>query len=166
MSDANLIAHQFELMYYSVRANVADLTMEHSLLQPPAGGNCANWILGHLTAVQNGVLRVVGAEPVWDDARFAAPSHFFAPITSAAEAIDWDELVERFLGSAERCIAGIGAMTESQMAESLPDPFGGSSTRGQLLALLSFHQAYHVGQLASARRLAGFDGAVRFPGQP
>lgn len=165
MNDAKLIANQFELMYHSVRANVADLTMEHSLLQPPAGGNCANWILGHLTAVQNGVMRIVGAEPVWDVARFAEPSNFFAPITSAAEAIDWDEMVERFLGSADRCVAGIGAMTDSQMAESLPDPFGGWSMRGELLALLSFHQAYHVGQLASARRLAGLDGAVRFPGQ-
>jgi uncharacterized damage-inducible protein DinB len=108
----------------------------------------------------------VGAEPVWDDARFAAPSQFFAPITSAADAVEWDAMVERFLGSAERCIVGIGAQSQSQMAEPLPDPFGGSSTRGELLALLSFHQAYHVGQLASARRLAGFSGAVRFPGQP
>lgn len=166
MSAAQAIAGQFALMYHSVRANVAGMTLEHSLVQPLAGGNCANWMLGHLTAVQNGVMGLVGDAPVWDDPRLAQPSSFFAPITRAEQALDWDTMVGRFLDSSDRCIAGVGALTEAQMAVPVADPFGGATPRGQLLALLSFHQAYHVGQLGTARRLAGLPGAVRFPGQP
>jgi hypothetical protein len=33
-----------------------------------------------------------------------------------------------------------------------------------LLATVLFHQAYHAGQLATARRLAGCEGAIKIPG--
>jgi uncharacterized damage-inducible protein DinB len=39
------------------------------------------------------------------------------------------------------------------------------TTRAELLYVLAFHQAYHAGQLAISRRIAGLEGAVKSPRQ-
>ena len=51
---------QFGYVYMVTAANLEGLTHEQSLAQPSPGGNCANWILGHLTDVQNGKMRLLG----------------------------------------------------------------------------------------------------------
>jgi uncharacterized damage-inducible protein DinB len=47
----------------------------------------------------------------------------------------------------------------------VPHPFGGQTSRAELLALLAQHQMYHAGQLGIVRRIAGLEGAVKGPGQ-
>ena len=137
------IAQQFGLMYKIAATNLEGITSEQSLAQPSPGGNCANWLLGHLTNVQNG----------------------FEPISGRHAAIDWNTLRDRFLGSRDRCLAAISAQSDERLAESVPHPFGGTCTRAELLNVLAFHQAYHGGQLAMSRRIAGLEGAVKGPGQ-
>ncbi|HEY9517686.1 MAG TPA: hypothetical protein VIQ98_00410 [Gemmatimonadales bacterium] len=44
-------------------------------------------------------------------------------------------------------------------------PFGDPSTRAGPLSTLSFHQAYHTGQLGMARRAAGGKAAILALGQ-
>ena len=39
------------------------------------------------------------------------------------------------------------------------------ASRGELLNVLAYHQAYHVGQLGVVRRIAGLEGKVKGPGQ-
>ncbi len=157
------LANQFGLMYQTAAANLDGLTHEQSLAQPTLGGNCANWILGHLMNVQNGVMSVLGEKPVWESDQLARAGR--DPITSPTNAIDWDTLRDRFLGSRERCLAAISALSGGALAESVPHPFGGTCSRAELLNLLAFHQAYHTGQLALSRRIAGLDGAGKGPGQ-
>lgn len=57
MTVQELLAHQFGLVYQTAATNLEGMTREHSLVQPEPGGNCANWILGHLVRVQNGATR-------------------------------------------------------------------------------------------------------------
>jgi uncharacterized damage-inducible protein DinB len=161
MQDA--IAQHFGLMYTVAAANLEGMTHEQSLAQPSPGGNCANWILGHLTNVQNGVMRVLGEKPVWECDQLARAGS--DPILGPADAIDWGTLRDRFLGSRERCLAAISALSHEGLAEPVPHPFGGTCSRAELLNLLAFHQAYHGGQLAMSRRIAGLEGAVKGPGQ-
>lgn len=158
------LALQFRLVYQMVAANVEGMTPVQSMAQPEAGGNCANWILGHLTNVQNGVMGLVGEPAVWESDQLARAG--WDPITSKANAIDWDTLRDRFLGSRDRCLSAISALSDQSLSEQVPQPFGGTTSRGELLGILSFHQAYHSGQLAIARRIAGLEGAVKGPGQP
>ena len=87
------------------------------------------------------------------------------PITGPANAIDWNTLRDKFLGSRERCLAAISALSDEALAESVPHPFGGTTSRAKLLNLLAFHQTYHTGQLALCRRIAGLEGAVKGPRQ-
>jgi len=158
------LALQFRLVYQMVAANVEGMTPEQSVAQPEVGGNCANWVLGHLTNVQNGVMGLIGEPAVWESDQLAQAG--WDPITSRANAIDWDTLRDRFLGSRERCLSAISRLSEQSLSEQVPQPFGGTTSRGELLGILSFHQAYHSGQLAIARRIAGLEGAVKGPGQP
>jgi uncharacterized damage-inducible protein DinB len=158
------LTQQFALMYSTAAANLKDVTQEQSVEQPPAGGNCANWILGHLINIHNGLMSLVGAAPVWESDQLARAG--FDPITGPEHAIDWDTMRERFLGSRERCLAAIAALTDAQLDEHVPDPFGDTCPRASLLNVLAYHQAYHTGQLGTARRVAGLEGAVRAPNQP
>ena len=164
MNLKSMINQHFEMIYQIAGANLEGITHEQSLAQPEPGGNCANWILGHLTNVQNGVMKLLGQSPVWESEQLSRAG--WDPITGQPQAIDWETLRNRFLGSRERRLAGVSALSESALTEQVPHPFGGTTTRAELLNVLAFHQAYHTGQLAIARRIAGLEGAVKGPGQP
>ena len=164
MKVQEVLAQQFGLVYQVTAANLEGMTQQHSLAQPSPGGNCANWILGHLTNVQNGAMQLIGANPVWESEQLKRAG--FDPIESAAGAIDWNTMRDRFLGSRESCIAAVSALSDGALSETVPHPFGGTCTRAELLAILAFHQTYHAGQLAMCRRVAGLDGVIRAPGQP
>lgn len=159
------LAKQFGMMYATAASNLEGITHEESLISPEPGGNNANWILGHMTTVHNGVMRLLGETPVWDNERLSIPK-FFDPISDPSSALDWNILRDRFLGSKDRCLAALSRLSDAMLAENLPDPFGGGTSRADLLTRLSYHQAYHVGQLGIIRRVAGLEGKVKGPGQP
>lgn len=163
MTVQHILTQHFEMVYETAEANLQGMTHEQSLTRPDPSGNCANWILGHLVNMHNGLMAILGEDPVWESEQLERAGD--VPITDPGEAIDWDTLRDRFLGSRERCLAALGALTDEALAEELPHPFGGTSSRGNLLTLLSFHQAYHAGQLGLARRIAGLSGAIKGPGQ-
>jgi uncharacterized damage-inducible protein DinB len=164
MTVQDALAKHFGVMYGTAAANLDGFTQERSLVQPSPGGNCANWILGHLVNVQNGVMKLVGEQPVWESDQLARAG--WDPITEPSGAIDWDTLRDRFLGSRDRCVAAIAKLSDASLAEMVPDPFGGKTSRGEMLNVLAYHQAYHIGQLGVVRRIAGLEGKVKGPGQP
>jgi len=163
MDARELLRQQFSLMYQVAERNLEGMSRQHSLAHPAPGGNCANWILGHLTNVQNGAMKLMGENPVWESDQLQRAG--FDPITASEQAIDWDTLRDRFLGSRERTLAAIGRLSNEALNETVPHPFGGTCTRGELLNTLAFHQTYHVGQLGVMRRVAGLEGAIKAPGQ-
>jgi uncharacterized damage-inducible protein DinB len=163
MTNQEMLARHFELVYAMVERNVEGMTHEQSLARPAAGGNCANWILGHLVNVHNGLMQVLGEHPVWESDQLHRAG--FDPIESPEGAIAWDTLRDRFLTSQERCLAAVRALTDDALAGEVPAPFGGTTSRAGLLVTLAFHQTYHAGQLALARRFAGLPGAIKGPGQ-
>lgn len=163
MNARDLLVQQFGAVYAIIARNVDGLRQADSLA-PTAGGNTANWILGHLTNVQNGVMQVIGAAPVWESEQLER-ARFDHPIRDADDAIDWDTLVERFNSSRDACLAGIAALTDESLAEQMNDAFGRPSTRAGVLGVLAVHQCYHAGQLGMARRAAGRKTAILAPGQ-
>jgi hypothetical protein len=125
MRAQDLLAQQFGMMYYVADANVAGMTHEHSLKQPAPGGNCANWILGHMTDVQNGAMGLVGESPAWESKELNRAS--YDPITGPAKAIDWDTMRSRFLGSRDRFLTAVAKLADEKLAETVPHPFGGQT---------------------------------------
>ena len=164
MTSQQALAQHFGFVYQVAALNLEGITPEQSLAQPAPGGNCANWILGHVVDVHNAAMGLVGQPPVWESEQLRRAS--YEPITKPAQAIDWETMRSRFLGSKERCLKAVASMSDAALAEKVPHPFGGECTREELLHLIAFHQAYHTGQLGMSRRIAGLEGAVRAPGQP
>jgi len=153
---------QYHFFYLTTKGNLEGISAEDSLVQPSPGGNCANWILGHLLRAHNGVMGLVKEAPVWESEDLSRANT--EPITSADQAIHWDTMVTNLVGSEDRLMAGLEALTEQQLDdEGFTDPFGNSVTRGELLNLMAVHQNYHAGQLGMSRRLAGYPGAIRPP---
>lgn len=163
MTTQEMLAHNLELTYTTVRMNTDGMSQADSLVQPAPGGNCAAWILAHLTLVHGHLLELVG-EPTVDRADTLARVTA-KPITDGDGAPDFVAVRETFLETEERCLRAVRRLTDEVLADPLPDPFGGRSTRAEILSILANHGAYHAGQLGLSRRLAGMEGAVRGPGE-
>jgi hypothetical protein len=120
MTSQQSLAQHFGFMYQVAAANLDGITQEQSLAQPSPGGNCANWILGHIVDVQNAVMGLVSQAPVWENDQLRRAS--YDPITRPAEAIDWETMKSRFLASKERCLSAMASTSDAALAEKVPHP--------------------------------------------
>ena len=159
----NLLTEQYKMLYGMTLTNLSGMTAEDSLAEPDGGANTANWVLGHLITVHNGAMELLGEAPVVprEELAGAAPE----PADRPDEPMKWELLTSRFAASKDRCLAAIAAISDEALAEPMPQPFGGESTRGELLQLVAMHGTYHAGQLGMCRRAAGLDGVIKGPGQ-
>ena len=161
MEAADAIKTHYALAYRTIAMNTEGMSHEDSICQPAPDGNCANWIVGHVTAVQNEVMKLLGEAPAWDSEALERTAR---PITTEAEAIDWDVMLSELLASEKRCLAAIDRLSPEKLDEpGHPNPLGGELTFGELLNFLGFHQCYHAGQIGMARRVAGLDGVIKGP---
>ncbi len=142
--------------------NLAGVNEKQSRLTPPSGGNCLNWVLGHLTDTYNSFLPLVGQEPIWQAEEGKPYSRHSAPLAEGAGQT-WADLLTAWKTADERFRAGVAAFPEDRWDEKAPfSPVNNpDETMGSLLAILVFHQAYHVGQLGVLRRVAGLEAAVK-----
>ncbi len=162
MKAKDAIKAQFALFYRTAKGNLGGVSAADSVVQPERGGNCTNWIVGHLVRAQNGVMGLLDEAPVWTSDQLERAHD--TPITSADEAIDWETMVDKLLGSEERLMSAFDALDEARLDdEGFTDPFGNETTRGEFLNLLAFHQTYHAGQLGLSRRVAGLPGVIGAP---
>jgi uncharacterized damage-inducible protein DinB len=145
-----------------VNANTHGLTHEDSLVEPRPGGNRLNWVLGHLLSVYDGFLPLLKQEPVMAPAtqRFARGSR---PLTDPAEAIDFGKLLAAWNQASERVDAGLARLDPDVLARPVPNSPSGNpdETVRSLITTVMFHQAYHAGQTAVLRRIAGREGAIQ-----
>ena len=160
--DAESIRQMLALATRAMAANLEGFTHDDALAQPAGGGNCVNWIVGHVVVHRNHMLRALGEEPVWGadaDARYDRGS---PPVTGSDGALPLETLLEALRSSRERLLAALDAGGDERLA-AVPDAAGGSATGpvGRRLALLMVHEGYHVGQVATLRRLSGRAGAIR-----
>ncbi len=158
---AGILATQFRMNQFIVRANVDGITHEESLIRAVPGGNNMNWTLGHVVATRSDLMAALGRQPVWDDSRtrlyrrgMAAAEH--------PEHLPFDEVVRAFHASQDRLVEGISSLTDEDLAAPAPfSPGGGPETLGGLLTKSAIHEAYHLGQTGILRRVAGKSGAIR-----
>lgn len=161
--DVEVLRHQARLTHQVVRLNTDGLTQEESLVQPHPGGNCLNWIVGHLVAIYDRALPLLGQEPVMGAGAMERYDRGSAPLRDPAEARPLAELLAAWDEASRRAAAGLAGLT----AEALdrPAPFSPGDdpdeTMRTLVATMIFHQAYHAGQTGVLRRIAGREGAIR-----
>src|SRR4051812_38758455 len=160
--DAETLRHMFSFETRALGANLDGFTEEEALAQPPGGGNCVNWIVGHIIMHRNHMLRALGREPAWDaesDARYDRGS---PPVTGAEGALPLAALAGALVRSRDAVLAALAATTDQQLAPA-PAEASGSATGpiGRRLALLMVHEGYHAGQVGTLRRIGGRAGAIR-----
>jgi len=146
----------FQYNHYAIGVNARDLTHEESLLGPKPGGNCANWVLGHIVQNRGAILELLGEQPVWNASDGDPYKRGSAPIAGGATAKPFPEILEALDRSQERLLAGLSRMRDSDLGSA--DTKG---SRAAKLAGLQFHEAYHAGQLGLLRRIAGKKGAIQ-----
>ena len=50
-----------------LKINLEGLSQEDSLIAPSRGGNCINWVVGHVVTARNSMLKLLGKDPIWND---------------------------------------------------------------------------------------------------
>jgi hypothetical protein len=156
MSDP-VLANLFATNLYAIRANTDGLTDDDALIQPRPAGNCMNWVLGHITATREALLEVLGEPLVLPPEVTARYKRGSAPVAGPGDGLPMSELLARLATSQERLLRGIENAPEAKWDEERAD-FG---TVRRAAYFLHFHEAYHAGQLALLRRLAGKKGAIQ-----
>jgi uncharacterized damage-inducible protein DinB len=146
----------FDVNQYALRVNAEGLTQEDSLLQPPGGGNCLNWVVGHIVANRNHILRLLGEEPIWTDAEAEPYKRGSAPIRDSSHALPIERMLQDFDRAQERIRSGLDRAGDEGLAAA-----AGDKTVAEQVAFLHFHETYHIGQTALLRRMAGKAGAIR-----
>jgi len=156
MSDP-ILTNLFGTNLYAIRANTDGVTDAEALLQPQPAGNCMAWVVGHIVASREGALKIAGEEPVLQPDVTARYVRGSAPVAEAGDGLTLTELLERLTVSQERLLRGI----ENLPAEKWEEERAQWGTVRGAFYFLHFHEAYHAGQLALLRRLAGKKGAIQ-----
>ncbi len=161
--DPKTLQYQAGLAGFVTDRNSEGLTHDDSVKQPPHGGNCLNWNLGHLVRSRLAMLQVLGADAPYSIQDYDAYDN--APITTDTQAQDWDALLTQYRALQGPLNSALGAATAEQLAANAPfSPTNNpEETVGSLLAGFMFHEGYHAGQIALGRRLVGKPGVIAAP---
>ena len=162
MSKETLI-DEFTMSHWAAMKAIDGIEHDESLRLPEEGGNCMNWVLGHLTTTRGEILKMLGAEPIWQDESLRHYKRGAERLTDSAKAIDFDKISSDFAGSQEPLLAALDAQTADQLAVRIGFSFvdRDDDTLEQALAGFAFHEAYHVGQIGILRRFLGHSGIIK-----
>lgn len=163
MSEIEVFRHQAQATHEVLRLNVAGVSQEESLIQPHPGGNCLNWVVGHLVCIYDKTLPLLGQEPVMEKGALKRYDRGAPPLQDPSEALELQELMAAWSEATRRIDAGLAGLTPEALDRPAPRSPGNDpkETVRSLLAVTLFHQAYHTGQAGILRRIAGKEGAIR-----
>lgn len=162
LNEIAILRTQNRNTHWTVQANTEGLTHQESLIQPHPGGNCMNWVVGHLVCVYNNVLAELEHAQDLSEGKFKRYDRGSAPI-QASDALDFATLLRALQTSVDRFDAALQDLTPEALDAKAPFSPGNNpnETLRSLMGTIVFHQAYHAGQTGLLRRLAGKAGAIR-----
>jgi len=129
------------------------LSEADGLIAPRGGGNCVNWVIGHLVMSRNDELPLLGQEPLFAVSKFDRYRVGTAPLTDETEAIRLQELNENFVALQVPLVKALTTATNEMLTKAVPNsPTGNpNETVGSIAVAIAFHEAYHLGQIALIR---------------
>jgi uncharacterized damage-inducible protein DinB len=160
LMSSSVLTTQVHYNLGALKMNLEGITHDESLTQPQPAGNCLNWVVGHILANRASMLKLVGQEPVWTEEEAEPYKRGSAPITDANGTTNLDQIVALLEISQERLLAGLEEISPDGLQAPAPGSKEGQAVETSL-ALLVFHEAYHVGETGILRRLAGHEGAIQ-----
>ena len=157
------LAKMFEFSYAAINRNLHDLTHAESVLTPQNGGNCLNWVLGHVVVARNTVLNLIGSTPIQLGEKLPLYQRGSAPC-AGDQYLDLATLRGYLDDSQQRLIPALSATSERSLEKDVPEPYKRpplSGSVGDALVRLHYHEGYHNGQIGLLRRMAGKEGAIK-----
>jgi uncharacterized damage-inducible protein DinB len=131
------------------------LTHTDSLVQPPAPGNCINWVLGHIAAYRNNrVLGFLGQPLVFDENIFSRYGRDSKPVTQdEPDVYKFEALMAGIETAQTRLAEGLRTLSPEQ-AQTMRTAGTFNMTIAEWMLFLLRHEAYHVGNLELLREVA------------
>jgi uncharacterized damage-inducible protein DinB len=150
----------FGINYDVLKKNLDGVTHEESLIQPQGGGNCLNWVLGHIVATRDYAIQLVNQAPIWNEEISSVYQRGSDPLRNGSSAQPLEKIVADLERSQDRLVAGLSTVSDPELSAPAPDQ-SVAETVGETLFVLQFHEAYHTGQTGLLRRIAGHEGAIK-----
>lgn len=157
----------FELKLFAFHRDFAHLLVDplpdERLAEQPAGGvNHPAWVVGHLAIAADFGLRFCGAPTVCPADWSALFNPGSTPVADRSKYPSKAELLAAYDQAHQRLTAAVPTTDPGPWAA--PNPIGflrpGLPTVGDLLGhILSTHEAFHLGQVSTWRRVLGFPSA-------
>ena len=143
--------------------NLKGLSEEDGLIQPPTGGNCLNWVAGHIVDSRGATLELLGQERPFPADKYARYGRGTDAVTVSKGTVPLGEMLADFAATGDGLKAGLAGLTSERLAEKAPFSPGNNEkeTVGSLMVGLAFHESYHCGQLGVLRRMAGAEGIIK-----
>ena len=138
----------FSFNQFTFNKNLEGISFEDSLRSSDSGGNCMNWIIGHIVVTRDALLKAIGEEGLCDE----NISSLYVKETPFAKdkAADTSILLDLYAKSQE--------IINKKFSET---DFKENPEMSKQLAGFGFHEAYHIGQLGILRRIIGKSGAIK-----
>jgi len=153
MTAVSGISRNYTFTHRITNSTLEGISQEESLLPPPNGGNCINWIMGHILHTRDVILEQLGQQIVWTDS--VAKTLYqrgAAPMAESGNAVELSVLLALFNQSQPRILDGIEQLGNAPTSDGkLEDS----------IAFFNFHESYHLGQLAILRRILGKDSIIK-----
>ncbi len=138
-----------------IKAQTQGLSHADSLLQLPFRGNCLNWVLGHMAANRNTMLRFLGEGTILSEAHVKRYEFNSEPVCGdAGDILTLEQLLMVLEQGQSALTAKLQKMTVEELAREVQS-FLGTTSLGQLIFYLYWHESYHTGQTEALRQLAG-----------
>jgi DinB superfamily len=150
----------FERNLGIIKAQTKGLSHADSLLQLPFRGNCLNWVLGHIADNRNTMLLYLGEDAILSEAHAKRYGYDSEPVCGDADDILTLEQLLVMLEQGQSALTGKLQKISVEELEGKVESFLGTTTLGQLIFFLQWHESYHTGQTEVLRQLAGKDDKV------
>ncbi|MBM4763814.1 DinB family protein [Bacillus sp. B15-48] len=142
-----LIKKQYSLTRQSVAKTLNGVSAETSAIIPEGFNNNIQWQVGHILVVTDLFLfKDQGNLPT-------NYSELFGPGSKPANWTSDVPSVETLLEQLNEQLTRINDIPAEVFSQRLPEPFIGNETVGELAAFGAFHEALHLGQIQSIKRL-------------
>ena len=134
-----------------LRKNLAGMSDPQGAARPAADHNNALWVAGHITYWRSQIVAMLGGEPVWAEGEAEVFKGMKRASPPATDGWTLRQVMSAYDQATERLYSALGT--------GAPPAEGGEQLVGGL-GSLALHEAYHVGQLGTLRRLAGLAGVA------
>lgn len=148
---AKMLTFEHELLLKQVDG----ISHAEGLLQPQPGGNCLNWVMGHLVVNLADILKVLGCELPADLPNLNRYGYGSDPICGEdAGVLELTVLLEVYGRLTSLVTNRLAQMTTADFDTEI-DFWQGKNRRGYAAFFYFFHHSYHIGQLELLRNLTG-----------